>query len=242
MPGWRCSRRPASWRIAAPPCIRTTLALRDAHPTGSYTLAALTGRLREAAPRTTADGGGGAVADDHLVADALAYARHWRRLAELATPRPLAAVATLAAPLASPAPRWPTTQRRAPGSPGYRARPSVRGCSSPPRSDAGTAMAGPARCCSGRRRCRGSRRWRGTGEGRSSLAISTASPKRQCAGRASSIGCSPPRPDRRIAGEARSRLPAAAPSPCRSRRSPDACSPVGSMFRRTPVWRAFAIA
>ena len=50
---------------------------------------------------------------------------------------------------------------------------------------------------------------------------------------------------RRIAelpGSARSRLPAAAPSPCRSRWSPDACSPVGSMFRRTPVWRAFAIA
>ena len=65
------------------------LALRDAHLTGSYTLAALTGRLREAAPWTTADGGGGAVADDHLVADALAYARQWRRLAELATMRPL---------------------------------------------------------------------------------------------------------------------------------------------------------
>ena len=54
------------------------LALRDAHLTGSYTLAALTGRLREAAPWSTAAGGEG-VADDHFVAQALAYARHWRR-------------------------------------------------------------------------------------------------------------------------------------------------------------------
>ena len=65
------------------------LALRDANLTGSYTLAALTGRLREAAPWSTAADAGEAVADDHLVAQALAYARHWRRLAELATLRPL---------------------------------------------------------------------------------------------------------------------------------------------------------
>ena len=87
------------------------LALREANLTGSYTLAALTGQLREAAPWTTADGGGGAVADDHLVADALAYARQWRRLAELATWLPLRSLESsdgplsqLGAPLADDAP------------------------------------------------------------------------------------------------------------------------------------------
>ncbi len=75
------------------------LALREAHLTGSYTLAALTGQLRVAAPWTTADGGGGAVADDHLVADALAYARQWRRLAELATWLPLRSLESLTGPL-----------------------------------------------------------------------------------------------------------------------------------------------
>ena len=75
------------------------LALREANLTGSYTLAALTGQLREAAPWTTAAGEGGAVADDHLVADALAYARQWRRLAELATWQPLRSVESLTGPL-----------------------------------------------------------------------------------------------------------------------------------------------
>ena len=69
------------------------LALRDANLTGSYTLAALTGRLREAAPwrgQPTA-GEGRSPSGDHPVADALAYGRHGRRLAELATWRRRAA-------------------------------------------------------------------------------------------------------------------------------------------------------
>ena len=189
------------------------------------------------------------------VADALAYARHWRRLAELAT--------LAAAPVrrhaggAARAVRRPARRRRSDarlarrvaGPAGGRAcspppgswRPGCRGChgatvsssprpTSPPRSGAGTATAGPARCRSGRRRCRGSRRWRGTGEGSSSLAISTASPRRQCAGRASSIGCSPPRagspncrgapahgclrPRRRLAGAAGHRTPARPSARC----------------------------
>jgi hypothetical protein len=48
------------------------LALRDANLAGSYAVAAMTGRLRAAAPWTTEDGAEGAVADDHLVANALA--------------------------------------------------------------------------------------------------------------------------------------------------------------------------
>src|SRR5207245_1463114 len=58
-----------------------------------------TGRLKAATPWTTEAGGEGAVADDHLVANAVAYARLWRRLAELATVQPLASVVSLAAPL-----------------------------------------------------------------------------------------------------------------------------------------------
>jgi antitoxin ParD1/3/4 len=42
------------------------------------------------------------VADDHLVTQALAYARHWRRLAELATVQPLKSIESLQTPLAQP--------------------------------------------------------------------------------------------------------------------------------------------
>ena len=75
------------------------LALRDARLTGSFALAVITGRLKQEAPWTTAEGGDDAVADDHLVAHALAYARHWRRLAELATVQPLKSIEALASPL-----------------------------------------------------------------------------------------------------------------------------------------------
>jgi hypothetical protein len=44
------------------------LALRDAGLTGSYAVAALTGRLKREAPWTTAAGAADGVADDHLVA------------------------------------------------------------------------------------------------------------------------------------------------------------------------------
>ena len=112
-----------------------------------------------------------------------------------------------------------------------------------PRSGAFTATDGAARCRSGRRRCRGSRRWRGTGGGEIELGYL------DCVAEAAMRGAreldrllAAARRIAELPGSARSRLPAAAPSPCRSRWSPDACSPVGSMFRRTPVWRAFAIA
>jgi HTH DNA binding domain len=75
------------------------LALREAGLTGSFAVAAMTGRLKHEAPWTMAEGADDAVADDHLVAYALAYARHWRRLAELATLQPLKSVETLASPL-----------------------------------------------------------------------------------------------------------------------------------------------
>jgi len=83
-----------------PPVHPHDLALRDAGLTGSYTAAAMIGRLKQAAPWTTAAGEDDGVADDHRVANALAYARHWRRLTELATVQPLTSVANLAAPLA----------------------------------------------------------------------------------------------------------------------------------------------
>jgi hypothetical protein len=82
-----------------PPVHPHDLALRDAGLTGSYTLAAMTGRLRREAPWTTADSAGEGVADDHLVAQALAFARKWRRLAELATWQPLKSPETLTGPL-----------------------------------------------------------------------------------------------------------------------------------------------
>jgi len=81
-----------------PPVHPHDLALREAGMTGSYSLAALTGRLKQEAPWTAAAGGEG-VPDDHLVAQALALARHWRRLAELSTVQPLRSVATLATSL-----------------------------------------------------------------------------------------------------------------------------------------------
>ena len=213
------------------------LALRDANLTGSYTLAALTGRLREAAPWS--DSGRrrrGGAADDHLVAHALAYARHWRRLAELATVRPLQSVESLAAPLAqlgapladdAPTRAWlaalpgPDARVRAcspppgswrPGCPGCRGATGSRSArpTSPPRCGAGTVTAGAARCRSGRRRCRGSTRWRGKGEGSSSLAISTASPRRRGAAAANSTACRRRRAGSpRCRASARSRLQAA---------------------------------
>ena len=75
------------------------LALRDAGLTGSFTLAALAGRLKQEAPWTITEGADDAIADDHLVAYALAYARHWRRLAELATLQPLKSIESLVSPL-----------------------------------------------------------------------------------------------------------------------------------------------
>jgi hypothetical protein len=73
------------------------LALRQAGLTGSYSVAAMTGRLKHTAPWTTADGTH-EIADDHLVGNALAYARQWRRLAELIV-QPLASLESLATPL-----------------------------------------------------------------------------------------------------------------------------------------------
>jgi len=75
------------------------LALREAGLAGSFALAAMTGRLKHEAPWTMTEGGDDAVPDDHLVAHALAYARHWRRLAELATVQSLKSIEALAAPL-----------------------------------------------------------------------------------------------------------------------------------------------
>jgi HTH DNA binding domain len=83
-----------------PPVHPHDLALRDAGLTGSYTLAAMTGRLKREAPWTTEEGAEDGAADDHLVSNALAYARHWRRLAELATVQPLVSAESLAALLA----------------------------------------------------------------------------------------------------------------------------------------------
>ena len=166
------------------------LALRDTNLTGSYTLAALTGRLREAAPWSTAAGGEEEVADDHLVAQALAYARHWRRLTELATLRPLVQVGV---PLADDA---PTRAWLAP----CPATGSVRGCSPPPGHGGRAARGDPG-----------------------GPALTPLFLRRRRA------------PDRRITGQRP--LPGckqAAPPPCASRSSPDACSPAGSMFRRGP--------
>ena len=238
------------------------LALREAHLTGSYTLAALTGQLRAAAPWTTADGGGGAVADDHLVADALAYARQWRRLAELATWLPLRSLESLTGPLSQlgapladdvPTRAWlaalpgpavtagllAAARVMAAGLPGMPradhsrpARPTWR-----PRCGAGTVTEGAARCRSGRRRSRGSTRSRDKGEGISSRVTWTASPRRRGAERANSTGCI-----RRHAGSRPCpRAPARsckrpARSLCASRSSPDACSPGSSMSRPAPGW------
>jgi HTH DNA binding domain len=83
-----------------PPVHPHDLALREAGLTGSYTIAAMTGRLKKAAPWTTEEGEEGAVADDHLVANALAYARLWRRLAELASLQPLQSLDMLVPALA----------------------------------------------------------------------------------------------------------------------------------------------
>jgi hypothetical protein len=64
----------------------TDLGLREAGLTGSVTAAIMSGRLRRALPVTTADNVAGttpdAVAEDHAVAEALQFARWWRRLAE----------------------------------------------------------------------------------------------------------------------------------------------------------------
>ena len=96
-PGWRCSRRLASSRIAPPAVHPHDLALRDTNPHArrAHRAAARSGAL-EHGRRINPEG----VADDHLVAQALAYARHWRRLAELATVRPLQSMQILPAPLA----------------------------------------------------------------------------------------------------------------------------------------------
>ena len=148
------------------------------------------------------------------MADALAYARHWRRPAELATLRPLAAVATLAAPLAqsgapladdaAPTRAWlaaVTGPDRASGAARRRRaltparlRPALRAAVL---GGAGVADRGAAR----------------TGEGSSRLR------DLNCVAEAAMRGAreldrllAAGAPDRRIAGEARSRLPAAAPS------------------------------
>ena len=75
------------------------LALREAGLTGSYSIAAMTGRLKAVAPWTTTEGGEEVVIDDHLVANALAFARQWRRLAELSSWQPLKSVEVLSSPL-----------------------------------------------------------------------------------------------------------------------------------------------
>ena len=67
------------------------LALRDAGLTGAYRAAALAGRLPAELPATTAQGYTFDLAPSDLAVDqALRMARHWRRLAEMRSWRPLA--------------------------------------------------------------------------------------------------------------------------------------------------------
>ncbi len=75
------------------------LALREAHITGSYSVAAHAGRLRRVLPWSAADGLGDGAPDDLLVGAGLAYARLWRRLGSFATVQPLSAAAQLAGQL-----------------------------------------------------------------------------------------------------------------------------------------------
>jgi hypothetical protein len=73
------------------------------------------------------------VADNHLVTQTLAFARHWWRLAEFATVQPLNSIESLAAPLApSSARRSPTTRAPARGWTRCRHRRSYLGWSPPP--------------------------------------------------------------------------------------------------------------
>src|SRR5689334_15011760 len=73
----------------------TDLALREAGLTGSYTAAAITGRLRSALPETIDAGPPDAVADDLAVSDAFQLGRLWLRLAERRTWTPLASADAL---------------------------------------------------------------------------------------------------------------------------------------------------
>ena len=68
----------------------TDLALREAGLTGSYTAAAIAGRLRSALPTTSDTGPPDLVADDLAVSCALQLGRLWLRLAERRTWAPLA--------------------------------------------------------------------------------------------------------------------------------------------------------
>ena len=84
------SRRRAFSPTGAPPCIRHDLALRDAGLAGSCAIAAPAGRLRrEPHPGRRKRAGKGSPTTIGSRAQALAYARRWRRLAELATVQPL---------------------------------------------------------------------------------------------------------------------------------------------------------
>jgi HTH DNA binding domain len=73
----------------------TDLALREAGLTGSYTAAAITGRLRSALPATSDAGPLDHVADDLAVSCALQLGRLWLRLAERRTWAPLASADAL---------------------------------------------------------------------------------------------------------------------------------------------------
>jgi hypothetical protein len=90
-------RESAGWLAHAHTWIHPRdLALRDAGLTGSYAVAARTGRLGAELPTMTADGSvPEAVPDDRMVGTALRLARLWRRLAEHRTWRPVADVAAV---------------------------------------------------------------------------------------------------------------------------------------------------
>ena len=237
------------------------LALRDTNLTGSYTLAALTGRLREAAPWTIADGADADAADDHLVAHALAYARHWRRLAELAT-----AAASIcgefcgaAGPTRGAARRRRSDARlaRSPAGPtegpGLLAAARVMASGLPGMPRGNRLELGAAYVAAALWRRHGYGRgcalpfWAAPvsriealarqGGGEFALGYLTASPRRHGAGHANLPDCR-----KRRAELPRCRQGAApdckqpAPSRCASPSSPDACSPRGSMSRPAPGW------
>jgi HTH DNA binding domain len=85
-------REAAGWLSQAHVAVHPQdLALRDSGMTGSYSAAALTGRLDDALPATTAQGADfEAPPPDAAVDQALRLARLWRRLAEFRSWRPLA--------------------------------------------------------------------------------------------------------------------------------------------------------
>jgi signal transduction histidine kinase len=96
-------REAAGWLAHAHTWIHPRdLALRDAGLTGSYTAAALAGRLGTELPTMTArDSQPDVVPSDEVVAGALRLARLWRRLAEHRTWRPVADAAAVRETLGS---------------------------------------------------------------------------------------------------------------------------------------------